>query len=341
VLVSRAHDIAPALRGRLAVHPDIRLPNNEVRAMSQTALRLDLSNRLRHAPVRPILAEVWLGAERPGAEQGPAALQAGLARSSRVLEPVVIPDNAPPNAHERLHRQDLGFLPEIVASSEAIATAAADAIRAEELALTLGGDHAVAFGSLAGAAAQCERLGVLWIDAHADLNTPETSPSGHLHGMPLAAALGLGPAALTGIGQPGPKLRAADLALLGPRDVDPGERALIAREQIWTRSTDDWRRGGILETLDEALARLTAPGIDAVHVSFDLDVLDPSVLPGTGTAVPHGLSMEEARIVIERLRAWEAPLRSFDVVELNPALDPSGRSAANALALLRDLLAED
>lgn len=309
--------------------------------MSETAVRLDVSNRLRHAPVRPILAEVWLGAERPGAERGPAALHAGLACSSRVLGPVVIADNAPRDAGERLHRRDLGFLPEIVASSEAIAAAVGEAIRAGESALMLGGDHAVAFGSLAGAAADCERLGVLWIDAHADLNTPETSPTGHLHGMPLAAALGLGPAALTGIGQPGRKLRPADVALLGVRDVDPGENELIARAGIWTRSTDEWRAGGIRETLDEAMARLTAPGIDAIHVSFDLDVLDPAVLPGTGTAVPNGLSMEEARLVIEHLRAWDAPVRSIDVVELNPALDPSGRSIANASALLHDLLSGD
>lgn len=310
--------------------------------MTELAARPVQTNRLRRAAIRPILAEVWLGAERPGAELGPAALLTGLAGlGARLLTPVAIPDNAPADAHERLHRRDLGFLPEIVASGEAIAAAVADAIGADELALTLGGDHAVAFGSLAGAAADGERLGVLWIDAHADLNTPATSPSGHLHGMPLAAALGLGPAALTGIGQPGPKLRASDLALLGPRDLDSGECELIGREGIWTRSTEECRAGGLLATLDEALARLTAPGIDAVHVSFDLDVLDPSVLPGTGTPVPNGLSMEEARRVIACLRAWDGPVRSIDVVELNPALDPTGRSAANATALLRTLLDDE
>jgi arginase len=126
--------------------------------------------------------------------------------------------------------------------------------------------------------------------------------------------------------------------MLGIRDIDAGERTLIEREGIWMRTADEWRAGGIEATLDAAFAHLARAGVDAIHVSFDVDVLDPSVMPGTGTAVPDGLSLDDAWTVIRRLRSWDAPIRSFDVVELNPALDPSGGSAEVATALVRELL---
>lgn len=311
--------------------------------MPQTLFDQQITNRLSGAPIRRILAPVWLGAEQPGVELGPAELSRGLAAldfTTRLLPPVEISDNAPADAENRLHRGDLSFLAEVIAANEAIATAVHASIAAGELAVVLGGDHSIAFGSLAGAANACGRLGVLWFDAHLDLNTPETSPSGHLHGMPLAAALGFGPPSLTGIGGTGAgaKLRPSDLAVLGIRDVDAGELRLVDHESIWTRTTAAWRAEGIVAALDLALTQLTSEDIDAVHVSFDLDVLDPGALPGTGTPVPGGLSIEEARLVFGRLRRWDGPIRSLDVVELNPALDPSGASARLAVSLLADLL---
>ena len=305
--------------------------------MPHTIDRQTTRNRLIGAPIRPILAPVWLGCERPGVERGPAAIGERFT-SPRRRASIDIGDNAPSGALARLHRGDLGFLPEIQASNEAIAAATTAAIADGELALILGGDHSVAFGSLAGAAAACGRLGVLWFDAHLDLNTPETSPTGHLHGMPLAASLGFGPASLTRIGGPSPKLRPADLTVLGVRDIDAGERLLVEREGIWTRSMAEWRAEGIVAALDLALARLDDERIDAVHVSFDLDALDPGVLPGVGTPVPGGLSLAEARLVIDRLRAWNGPIRSIDLVELNPLLDPSGGGARTAVSLLAEFL---
>jgi len=316
----------------------------------QTLFDQQITNRLSGAPIRRILAPVWLGAEQPGVELGPAELSRGLAAldftTRRLASPVAIADYAPADAHDRLHRGDLSFLAEVIAANEAIETAVHASIAAGELAVVLGGDHSIAFGSLAGAANACGRLGVLWFDAHLDLNTPETSPSGHLHGMPLAAALGFGPPSLTGIGgtgagagtSAGAKLRPSDLAVLGIRDVDAGELRLVDHESIWTRTTAAWRAEGIVAALDLALTQLTSEDIDAVHVSFDLDVLDPGALPGTGTPVPGGLSIEEARLMFGRLRRWDGPIRSLDVVELNPALDPSGASARLAVSLLADLL---
>jgi len=309
--------------------------------MPQTIQQSAAQNRLTGVPIRMILAPVWLGAERPGVEQGPEEISRGIAARaslSRMLPSIEIDNNAPVDAVARLHRRDMSFLAEVRASSEAIAEAVRTTIAAGELAVVIGGDHSIAFGSLAGAANACRRLGVLWFDAHLDMNTPETSPTGHLHGMPLAASLGFGPPSLTGIGGPGPKLKPSDLAVLGIRDSDAGEVLMIERESIWTRSINEWRAEGIIAALDAALARLANEAIDAVHVSLDVDVIDPSAMPGTGTPVPGGLSIEEAMLVVRHLRDWNGPIRSIDLVELNPSLDPSGRSTETAIDLLATLL---
>ncbi len=308
-------------------------------------------NRLTLGRVRPIGVPLWLGAERPGVELGPGALDEGLRRRwlrggrshllDRLDAAASVPVATPPDAAERLDRRSLEFLPQVAEACEWLATEVAAAIEAGTLALVLGGDHALSAGSIAGAAlATPGRLGVLWLDTHPDLNTPATSPSGHLHGMPLAASLGLGDPALTQLGRPGPKLRPEDVCLLGARDIDPGERALLRDLDIWTMTMEEWTDAGLLAGLVAALAYLGARGVDAVHVSFDLDVLDPQVLLGTGTRVPGGLTYREASQVLRRLRAWDGPVRSLDWVELNPTLDPGGQSAETAVALLATLLGE-
>jgi arginase len=307
------------------------------------------ANRLVHGPVRPIGVPLWLGAERRGAELAPAALDAGLRARWRAgeraellarLEPgLTVPVAEPPDADARLDRRALAFLPEVAAACAATAAAVAAAVGEGALALTLGGDHAVAAGSIAGAARAVApgRLGVLWLDTHPDLNTPQTSPSGHLHGMALAAPLGLG---VPGLDALGPTVDPADVCLLGARAIDPGERRIIAERRIWARTMEEWTDAGLLPGLEAALAHLTARGVDAVHVSFDVDVLDPAMLPGTGTTAPGGLIYREASQVLRRLRAWDGPVRSVDWTELNPRLDPSGRSTAEAIGLLATLLGE-
>ncbi|CAA9545395.1 MAG: Arginase [uncultured Thermomicrobiales bacterium] len=305
-------------------------------------------------PIRPLAMPLWLGAERPGVELGAAALDQGLrerwrarripALLDRLEATIAIPVPDPADAFDRLHRRTLEFVPEVAAGCAALAESVAAAVSNGELALTLGGDHALTIGSLAGAARAAanagDRVGVLWFDTHGDLNTPATSPSGHLHGMAIAAALGLDAPALGALGRFGPSVRPEDVCLLGGRDLDPAERDRIADLGIWTLTMEEWTDAGIVSGVGAALDHLAARRVAHVHVSFDLDVLDPTALPGTGTAVPGGLTVREASQVLRRLRAWPGPIRSVDWVELNPLLDPSGRSTETAVALLGTLLGE-
>ncbi len=307
-------------------------------------------SRLLVAPIRLITVPLWLGAERPGVELGAQGIEAGLRARwdraqrqgllDRLQATTPVPVSSPADALQRLNRKRLEFLPEVAAACEQVAEAVATAIASGEIAVTVGGDHAIAAGSLAGAARGAGRAGVLWLDSHADLNTPATSPTGHIHGMPLAAAIGHGPDELVHAGGPGPHVHAEDVCLLGVRDLDPGERELIERHGIWMLTMEEWTDRGLLDGLELALTYLAARKLDAVHLSFDLDVLDPVVLPGTGTPVPGGLTYREASQILRRLREWDGPLTSVDWVELNPSLDPSGRSTDVAVGLLATLLGE-
>jgi len=309
------------------------------------------ANRLANlGPIRPLTMPLWLGAERPGVDLGAAALDDGLrarwrarrvpALLDRLEDTVTIPVPHPADAFDRLHRRTLEFVPEVAPGCAALAETVAAAVAAGALPLTLGGDHALTVGSLAGAAAAGDRVGVLWFDTHGDLNTPATSPSGHLHGMALAAALGLDAPALGALGRLGSSVRPEDICLLGGRDLDPDERDRIAELGLFALTMEEWTDAGIVPGLDAALDHMAARGVAHVHLSFDLDVLDPTAMPGTGTTVPGGLTVREASQVLRRLRAWTGPIRSVDWVELNPLLDPSGRSTETAVALLGTLLGE-
>lgn len=307
-------------------------------------------NRLITAPIRPVAVPLWLGCERRGVETGPAALDAALrARwdrpdrehlAARLRETVVIPAPEPADADTRLGQGWQTFLAPIDIAERALADAVATGIDAGDLVTVLGGDHVLGIGSLAGVTRASARPGVLWIDTHPDLNTPATSTSGHVHGMPLAAACGIGPAAVTGLAGARPWLNTENVCLLGVRDIDPGEKELIAARDIWTLTMEEWTDAGIVPGLEAALDYLERRGVDAVHLSFDLDVLDPALMPGTGTRVPGGLTLREASQALRRLGAWDGPLHSLDWVELNPLLDPTGQSTTVATMLLATTLGE-
>jgi arginase len=227
------------------------------------------------------------------------------------------------------------FLPQIKETCERIAELVAKAVDEGLVPLVLGGDHSVALGTLGGLARASGKGGVLWLDAHGDLNRPGTSPTGNVHGMPLAAALGLGGAEFESEAYPLPALERSRVALFGVRSLDPAERGLLAELDALVFTMSDLDRVGVEPAMREALEHVAGPGF--VHVSLDLDVLDPEVAPGVGTPVRGGLSYREAHLALE-LVAESGLVRSFDVVEVNPILDRENQTAKLAVELVASAL---
>lgn len=204
--------------------------------------------------------------------------------------------------------------------------------------LILGGDHSIAIGTLAGVAKHYENLGVIWYDAHGDLNTEETSPSGNIHGMPLAVSLGLGNADLTNIGGYSPKVKPENVILIGARSLDEGERALIKEKGIKVYTMHEIDRLGMARVMEEAIAYLKER-TDGVHLSLDLDGLDPAECPGVGTPVAGGISYRESHLAMELLEE-AGILTSAEFVEVNPVLDERNKTAEAAVALIGSLMGE-
>lgn len=277
-----------------------------------------------------------LGAGRRGVDMGPSAIRlAGLEGSLEGLGYAV---------------QDLGNIevpvPEALANQNGLhyADPIAEACRQTFLKLegtpegvfpiALGGDHSVSMGTVSGVA-RGARTGVLWIDAHADLNIPETSPSGNIHGMPLAHLLGRGDARLLEVWGGGAIIRPEDVVFIGLRSLDPAERAFIRDAGIRAYTMKEIDRRGIATVAEEALSHLK--GVSRLHVSFDADVLDPSVAPGVGTPVSGGLTYREAHLLMELLADAEV-VTSLDLVEVNPILDVRNATARITVEMAMSLL---
>jgi arginase len=289
--------------------------------------------------VAVIGAALDLGQGRRGVDMGPSAIRyAGLAeRLEELGREVIDHGNVPAEIAEA---SDVGderarFLSPILRTCERISKLVHDARQAGFFPLVLGGDHSVALGSLGGLAAAHGPGGVIWLDAHGDLNRPETSPTGNVHGMVLAAALGFGGDAFQHDGWPIPAVERTRVALVGTRELDEGERQLI-REQgirVWTMSTID--QLGMERTIREALEH--AAGDSFVHVSLDMDALDPAVAPGVGTPVRGGLRYREAHLALELISDANV-LTSLDVVEVNPVLDVANETGKLAVELIASAL---
>jgi arginase len=222
------------------------------------------------------------------------------------------------------------FLPEILQTCERVAGEVARAFGEGRIPLVLGGDHSVALGTLGGLASVRGPGAVLWFDAHGDVNTPATTPSGNVHGMPLAAALGLAGSAFTSDAWPLPQVEAPRVSLIGTRSLDAGERDLLRGLGAAVHTMTDLDRRGMEACVEEALDR--ARGAAFVHVSLDMDVVDPEVAPGVGTPVRGGLSYREAHLAME-IVAESGLLESFEIVEVNPILDRENATAALAVEL--------
>ena len=230
------------------------------------------------------------------------------------------------------------FLPEILEACSSLSQMVADVVADGAAPLVLGGDHSVALGTLAGLRAAAGRPGgVIWIDAHGDLNTPASSPSGNVHGMPLAAALGLAGEAFSHDGLALPAVQPERVALVGVRSLDPAERALIRECGIRAITMTEIDRIGIEAAMREAIDRAAGPGF--VHVSLDLDALDPEVAPGVGTPVKGGLTYREAHLACEDI-AEAGVVGSLELVEVNPILDRENGSASIAVELAASALGQ-
>ena len=280
-----------------------------------------------------------LGQSRRGVDMGPSALRyAGLARRiSRLGYEVEDCGNVTITVRDTLPEEGgMAFLPAVVDGCEAIYKAGIEAIGAGKIPLFLGGDHSIAAGTVAAASHQ-ERTGLLWIDAHGDFNTPKTSPSGNIHGMPLAALSGRGVPELVDLGHPGPKVRAQDVALVGIRDLDSEEKELLRDSGVGVFTMRDVDDNGISAVAQQAIKRVAH--LPRVHVSLDMDSVDPREAPGVGTPVPGGLRYREAHLLMEMI-AESVNVGSVDVVEVNPILDERNRTAELAVELVLSLLGQ-
>lgn len=215
-----------------------------------------------------------------------------------------------------------------------------ESLSAGHIPVSLGGDHSIAIGSLSGTSRWVQekhkKIGLLWFDAHADINTPETSPSGNIHGMPLAVLLGQGYPELTNIGFPGPKLDPHKVALIGIRAIDDEEKKLCRKAGISYFTMRDIDERGMRTVMAEALT-LVSDEVDALHISFDMDGVDPQFAPGVSTPVIGGLSYREAHLALE-MAADTGKVMAMDMVELNPMKDIEGRSAALAVELIQSAM---
>jgi arginase len=285
-------------------------------------------------------APMDLGAGRRGVDMGPSAIRhAGLHDLLRRLGHEVTDSGdvqAPVAESLEVREPRLRFIDEILATCRALADRVEAAARDGHAPVILGGDHSVALGTLAGLCRVARRVGVVYVDAHGDFNTPDTSPSGNIHGMPLAAALGLGDPRLTGLGPRTPMVLKEDVALVGVRDVDPGEAQLLRTHGPRTRTLRDVDERGIKAVMDECVAVATA-STDWLHVSFDMDAIDPGFAPGTGTPVEGGLTMREAHLAMEIL-ADSDRVRSVEICETNPILDNGNRTGQLAARLVASCL---
>lgn len=277
-----------------------------------------------------------LGQSRRGVDMGPYAVRySGLASHLRALGHVVI-DGGNIEIAERdtvTGNGGLDALPQVAEVCGEIYKRAHELVTGGGIPIFLGGDHSIAIGTVGGVTHE-RSSGLLWVDAHGDFNTPETSPSGNVHGMPLAVLMGHGAKELVDLGRPGAKLEARDVVMVGIRDLDAAERLALRESGIKVFTMHDIDELGMARVAAQAVETLAH--VDRLHVSLDMDSIDPSWAPGVGTPVPGGISYREAHLLMEIL-AESIEVGSVDVVEVNPILDDRNRTGDLARQLVMSL----
>jgi arginase len=290
--------------------------------------------------VRIIGVPMDLGASRRGVDMGPSALRvAGL--QSRVKQlgrhvedagnvPVPLPEEQP------YGEKKARYLGEIAETCKGLSEIVQKTLDEDEFPLVLGGDHSIAVGTVAGVAAHfnksSKRVGLIWLDAHGDMNTPDTSPSGNVHGMPLASIMGYGPPELTGLAGITPMIEPRSITLVGIRDLDSKERRLVKESGVHVFTMRDIDERGMREVMSEAI-RFASDDTAGICVSLDMDFVDPADAPGVGTPVRGGVTYREAHLALEMIADSRAMV-SFELVEVNPVIDVHNTTATLGLELL-------
>jgi arginase len=276
-----------------------------------------------------------LGADRRGVDMGPSAMRyaglhqelrrAGVQVEDRGNLPVPVPESRPkPTEH-------LKYVEEIAQTCRELVEVVAHVLQEGAFPLVLGGDHSIAIGTIAGVAKVLPRPGVIWVDAHGDFNTADTSPTGNVHGMPFAVSVGWGDPRLLAARGDAPFVRPERCVLVGARTLDPGEKELLRRAGVTVFTMTEIDKYGMREIMERAID-IAGGDSDGIHVSFDLDAMDPTQAPGVGTPYPGGLTYREAHLAMEMV-AESGLLRSLELVEVNPILDRENRTAALAVGL--------
>ena len=295
--------------------------------------------------IRLIGVPLDLGAGRRGVDMGPSAFRVAEIHARVRALGYEVSDHGDINVFiQETHDPGdprMKYLKEIRHTCEEVRDEVDRALGEGAMPVVLGGDHSIAMGTIAGVSRhfrkQDERIGLIWFDAHGDMNTPETSPSGNIHGMPLAVALGIGEKSLVSLaGDEGPMVEGARAAVVGLRDVDPAEKENIRESGIGAFTMRDIDERGMRAVMEEAIKRATS-GTAGMHISFDLDGIDPDHAPGVGTASPGGLSYREAHLAMEMLFDTGKVL-SAEFVEVNPVLDHRNTTAKLGVELLASLL---
>src|SRR5258706_8293726 len=297
-----------------------------------------------HSHIAILGAPMDLGAGRRGVDMGPSALRladlngrlASLGYEVDDLGNIAVdqPETSP------MGQQSARYLSQIVHTCERLAELVEKSAARGAVPLVLGGDHSVAIGTITGMATHFrkrdQKLGILWIDAHADMNTPESSPSGNVHGMPLACSIGLGPRDLTHLGGFSPKVDPANVAIVGLRSVDEIERLNVRATGVHPFTMRDIDERGLRSVIREAIEHATR-GTAGFHLSFDMDAVDPREAPGVGTPVRGGFTYREAHLVMETV-CDSGLMTSLEIVEVNPVLDEANRTALLGVELVMSAL---
>jgi arginase len=295
---------------------------------------------MRKSHIAIIGAPLDLGSGRRGVDMGPSAVRVANL-NGRLVElgyivddlgnvPVVQPESAPEGLPQAK------YLPQITDTCVKLADMVAHALAEDKFPLVLGGDHSIAVGTVSGVSKHVRdskgKLGMIWIDAHTDMNTPSTSPSGNVHGMPLACCIGAGPDELTRIFGYSPKVDPANVALVGIRSVDEQERINVQHSGVHVFTMRDIDERGLGTVIEEAI-RIASSGTAGFHVSLDMDAVDPQEAPGVGTPVRGGITYREAHLAMETLND-AGKMLSMEVVEVNPVIDEANRTAVLAVELV-------